>query len=159
MKRLAWCLLYGFAGLAQAAINDVTFHGTLVSPPACTISDGKTIEVEFRNVIIDNINGDNFRQDVPYTITCDPDVRDDAWEMSLTWTGNQTSYDDAAIETDVAGLGIELQQNGQLFKVGEQLTIDPASPPTLTAVPVKASDAALSEGNFSAWATLTVDYQ
>ena len=32
MKRLAWCLLYGFAGLAQAAINDVTFHGTLVSP-------------------------------------------------------------------------------------------------------------------------------
>ena len=83
MKRLAWCLIYGFAGLAQAAINDVTFHGTLVSPPACTISDGKTIEVEFRNVIIDNINGDNFRQDVPYTITCDPDVRDDAWEMSL----------------------------------------------------------------------------
>lgn len=69
---------------AQAAINDVTFHGTLVSPPACTISDGKTIEVEFRNVIIDNINGDNFRQDVPYTITCDPDVRDDAREMSLT---------------------------------------------------------------------------
>lgn len=64
MKRLAWCLIYGFAGLAQAAINDVTFHGTLVSPPACTISDGKTIEVEFRNVIIDNINGDNFRQDV-----------------------------------------------------------------------------------------------
>lgn len=62
MKRLAWCLIYGFAGLAQAAINDVTFHGTLVSPPACTISDGKTIEVEFRNVIIDNINGDNFRQ-------------------------------------------------------------------------------------------------
>ncbi|STE64657.1 fimbrial-like protein YfcQ [Escherichia coli] len=89
MKRLAWCLIYGFAGLAQAAINDVTFHGTLVSPPACTISDGKTIEVEFRNVIIDNINGDNFRQDVPYTITCDPDVRDDAWEMSLTWTGSQ----------------------------------------------------------------------
>lgn len=104
MKRLAWCLLYGFAGLAQAAINDVTFHGTLVSPPACTISDGKTIEVEFRNVIIDNINGDNFRQDVPYTITCDPDVRDDAWEMSLTWTGSQTPYDDSAIETDVSGL-------------------------------------------------------
>lgn len=73
-----------FCWLAQAAINDVTFHGTLVSPPACTISDGKTIEVEFRNVIIDNINGDNFRQDVPYTITCDPDVRDDAREMSLT---------------------------------------------------------------------------
>ena len=115
MKRLAWCLIYGFAGLAQAAINDVTFHGTLVSPPACTISDGKTIEVEFRNVIIDNINGDNFRQDVPYTITCDPDVRDDAWEMSLTWTGSQTPYDDSAIETDVSGLGINLKPRRELL--------------------------------------------
>ncbi|WP_147659534.1 fimbrial protein [Escherichia coli] len=159
MKRLAWCLLYGFAGLAQAAINDFTFHGTLVSPPACTISDGKTIEVEFRNVIIDNINGDNFRQDVPYTITCDPDVRDDAWEMSLTWTGSQTPYDDSAIETDVSGLGIELQQNGQPFKLGTPLKIDPSTPPTLQAVPVKANDAALSDGTFSAYATLQVDYQ
>ncbi len=61
MKRLAWCLIYGFAGLVQAAVNDVTFHGTLVSPPACTISDGKSIEVACSNVIIDNINGDNFR--------------------------------------------------------------------------------------------------
>lgn len=159
MKRLAWCLIYGFAGLVQAAINDVTFHGTLVSPPACTISDGKTIEVEFRNVIIDNINGDNFRQDVPYTITCDPDVRDDAWEMSLTWTGSQTPYDDSAIETDVSGLGIELQQNGQPFKLGTPLKIDPSTPPALQAVPVKANDAALSDGTFSAYATLQVDYQ
>ncbi len=133
---------------AQAAINDVTFHGTLVSPPACTISDGKTIEVEFRNVIIDNINGDNFRQDVPYTITCDPDVRDDAREMSLTRTGSQTPYDDSAIETDVSGTGIELQQNGQPFKLGTPLKIDPSTPPTLQAVPVKANDAALSDGTF-----------
>lgn len=96
---------------------------------------------------------------MPYTITCDPDVRDDAWEMSLTWTGSQTPYDDSAIETDVSGLGIELQQNGQPFKLGTPLKIDPSTPPTLQAVPVKANDAALSEGTFSAYATLQVDYQ
>lgn len=158
MKRLAWCLIYGFAGLAQAAINDVTFHGTLVSPPACTISDGKTIEVEFRNVIIDNINGDNFRQMrltpshvTPMCATTPGDEPDS--------TGSQTPYDDSAIETDVSGLGIELQQNGQPFKLGTPLKIDPSTPPTLQAVPVKANDAALSDGTFSAYATLQVDYQ
>lgn len=30
--------------------------------------------------------------------------------MTLSWTGSQTSYDNAAIETNVTGLGIELQQ-------------------------------------------------
>ncbi|CTS48827.1 putative fimbrial protein [Escherichia coli] len=97
MKRLVLCIFCMGCGIAQAADEDITFHGKLVSPPACTISDGKTIEVEFTDVIIDNINGDNFRQDVPYEITCDPDVTNDAWEMTLTWTGTQTSYDDAAI--------------------------------------------------------------
>lgn len=101
MKRFALCLFGCYCGIAQAADSDITFHGTLVSPPACAISDGKTVEVEFRDVIIDNINGNNFRQNVPYTITCDPDVRDDAWEMTLSWTGSQTSYDNAAIETNV----------------------------------------------------------
>ncbi|WP_149013628.1 fimbrial protein, partial [Escherichia coli] len=93
------------------------------------------------------------------TITCDPDVRDDAWEMTLSWTGSQTSYDNAAIETNVTGLGIELQQNGQPFTLGTPLKINLSTPPTLQAVPVKASDASLSEGTFSAWATLQVDYQ
>lgn len=78
MKRFALCLFGCYCGIAQAADSDITFHGTLVSPPACAISDGKTVEVEFRDVIIDNINGNNFRQNVPYTITYDPDVRDDA---------------------------------------------------------------------------------
>ncbi|EIH5001970.1 fimbrial protein [Shigella boydii] len=159
MKRLVLCIFCMGCGIAQAADEDITFHGKLVSPPACTISDGKTIEVEFTDVIIDNINGDNFRQDVPYEITCDPDVTNDAWEMTLTWTGTQTSYDDAAIETSVARLGIELQQEGQAFKLNTPLKITPTSPPKLRAVPVKANDAVLNEGTFSAWATLQVDYQ
>lgn len=159
MKRFSFCLLCGCVGSVLAADNDISFHGTLVAPPACTISDGKTIEVEFRNVIIDDINGDNFRQEVPYTISCDPDIRDDAWEMTLTWMGSQTSYDDAAIETDVTGLGIELQQNHQPFKLGTPLKINPENPPTLQAVPVKATNADLSDGTFSAYATLQVDYQ
>ncbi|TXP33754.1 fimbrial protein, partial [Escherichia coli] len=62
----------------------------------------------------------------------------------------QTPYDDSAIGTDVSGLGNELQPNGQPFKLGTPLKIDPSTPPTLQAVPVKANDAALGDGTFSA---------
>lgn len=74
-------------------------------------------------------------------------------------TGTQTNYNDAAIQTDVTGLGIELQQNGQPFKLNTPLNVTPANLPKLKAAPVKASDATLTDGNFSAYATLQVDYQ
>lgn len=159
MKRLALILLCGCGGLAQGATPDITFHGSLVSPPVCTISDDKTIEIEFRDVIIDSINGDYARKEVPYEITCDSQARDDAWEMTLTWTGTETSYDNAAIETDVPGLGIGLLHDGQRFQLNTPLPIDVDKKPKLEAVPVKASDAVLSDGTFSAYATLRVDYQ
>ncbi len=69
---------------------------------------------------------------------------------------------DAAIETDVPGFGIELLQNGQRFKLNTPLSInatDFTQKPKLEAVPVKASDAVLNDGSFSAYATLRVDYQ
>ncbi len=79
--------------------------------------------------------------------------------MTLTLTGAATDYNSAAIETDVPGLGIELQQDGKPFTIGSTITIAESARPTLKAVPVKKSGAVLSESAFSAWATLQVDYQ
>lgn len=44
---------------AQAADN-LKFHGTLISPPNCTISNGNTIEVEFGDVLINKIDGTRY---------------------------------------------------------------------------------------------------
>lgn len=159
MKRLAIFLLCVGYSVVHAAQEDISFTGTLVEPPVCTISNGNTIEVQFIDVIIDNIDGNNYLKDVPYDIVCDPDVTNDAWVMTLTWTGTQTSYNDAALQTDITGLGIELRQSGQAFKLNTPLNVTPGNPPKLKAVPVKASDATLADGNFSAYATLQVDYQ
>ena len=98
----------------------------------------------------------------PLKSNCDSTTRHPDWEMTLTWTGTQTSFNDAAIETDVPGFGIELQHDGQRFKLNTPLAInatDFTQKPKLEAVPVKASDAVLSDTNFSAYATLRVDYQ
>ena len=89
MKRFALVLnlrlLLRYCTGGRLAISHFMAHW-FRRPPVPSVT-GKPIEVEFRDVIIDNINGNNFRQNVPYTITCDPDVRDDAWEMSAELDG------------------------------------------------------------------------
>ncbi len=56
------CVDCAVAGAVLAAEDDITFHGTLMSPPACSISGGQTIEVQFRDLIIDSIDGNYGRQ-------------------------------------------------------------------------------------------------
>ncbi len=156
MKRISLLMLWGFCSMA---LSNVTFHGYLVQPPNCTISDGETIELTFQDVNIDDINGSNYEQIVPYRITCDTPVRDPLLEMTLSWSGTQSDFDDAAVSTDIAGLGIRLKQAGQSFKLNTPLVVDKTALPALTAVPVKKSGVDLPEANFEAWATLQVDYQ
>lgn len=84
MKKRLLLLLCTCGGVALASDDDITFHGTLVAPPACAISDGKTLEVEFRDLIIDSINGDYGRKEVVYGLSCDSDTRDPEWNMTLT---------------------------------------------------------------------------
>lgn len=46
MKKFLLLLLCAGCGAVLAAEDDITFHGTLMSPPACSISGGQTIEVQ-----------------------------------------------------------------------------------------------------------------
>lgn len=141
------------------ALSNVSFHGYLVQPPNCSISNGQNIELTFRDVNIDDINGSNYEQVVPYTITCDTAVRDPQMEMTLTWSGTQSDFDDSAVATYLNGLGIHLKQAGSDFKLHTPLVVNETSLPVLTAVPVKKSGVDLPESDFEAWATLQVDYQ
>ncbi len=62
MKRISLILLWGFCSMA---LSNVSFHGYLVQPPNCTISNAQTIEITFQDVLIDDINGSNYEQTVP----------------------------------------------------------------------------------------------
>ncbi|EOK9944527.1 fimbrial protein [Escherichia coli] len=156
MKRISLLMLWSFSFMA---LSNVSFHGYLVQPPNCSISNGQNIELTFRDVNIDDINGSNYEQVVPYTITCDTAVRDPQMEMTLTWSGTQSDFDDSAVATDLNGLGIHLKQTGSDFKLHTPLVVNETSLPVLTAVPVKKSGVDLPESDFEAWATLQVDYQ
>ncbi|ECW1618960.1 fimbrial protein, partial [Salmonella enterica] len=107
-----------------ACADNLTFHGKLINPPACTINNGETLEVSFGSVIIDNIDGVNYLTEIPWTLTCDSSFRDDALTFTLSYLGTATPYSANALTTNVPELGIELQQNGTVFPPGTSLTID-----------------------------------
>ncbi len=69
MKKIVLTMLMGGSLAAQAADN-LKFHGTLISPPNCTINNDQTIDVKFGNLLINKIDGTRYAQNVPYEITC-----------------------------------------------------------------------------------------
>lgn len=141
-----------------SAADNMAFQGTLIAPPPCKINGGEAVDVDFGNRVgIKKVNGENYRQTVDYRITCEPSTQ--PLDMTLLLSGNATTFDTAAVQTNQAALGIRLLQDGKPFTLNKAVAIDPKSPPVLEAVPVAEPGATLTEGVFDATATLRADYQ
>jgi type 1 fimbria pilin len=158
---LLTCGLMGGITQAQAKDGeaDITFHGNLIDPPACNINDGGQVEVPFGDRMgIKKVDGVNYRQPLTYKITCDKAVGGTA-ALTLSLSGSAAGFDNFALQTDKASLGIRIYQNDKLFPPNSVLKINLANPPVLEAVPIKQAGATLTEGAFKAWATLRADYE
>lgn len=155
------CGLMGGMTPAQARDGeaDMTFHGTLITPPSCTLNDDNRIDVNFgERVGIKKVDGVNYRQRINYQITCEGAGGGNRG-MTLSLSGGASGFDSEALSTNKADLGIRVYQNDQPFTPNSTLKINLASPPRLEAVPVKSAGATLTEGAFEAWATLRADYE
>ncbi|CAM3997267.1 fimbrial protein [Serratia silvae] len=142
----------------QAQVN-VTFRGTLIAPPQCTINDGGQVDVAFSDQIgINSVDGVNHRKKVNYQISCDKGTNDYSM-LTLTLNGNAAVFDEQVLKTTKDNLGIKIYQSNRPFLPGSTLTIVKGYPPLLEAVLVKKSNSVLTEGPFEAWATLRADYQ
>ncbi|WP_028715587.1 fimbrial protein [Pantoea ananatis] len=153
--------LTGSMTSAQAKDGEagMTFHGTLIEPPPCTLNGGNQVEVDFgERVGINKVDGENYRQGLSYQITCDRPGSGN-WVLKLSLSGGVADFDKEALLTNKENLGIRVYQNDTPFTPNSTLTIDSGNPPRLAAVPVKQAGATLTEGAFEAWATLRADYQ
>nr|WP_024967127.1 fimbrial protein [Pantoea sp. IMH] len=134
---------------------NVKIHGTLRRMP-CVINNDKAIVIDFGNVGVNKVNGDNYKQSIDYLLECkDPDA---TANLNMTLRGVQSSYNTGAINTNVPGLGIEILQNGSPVTINKAFVIDYNNPPRLEAVPVS-SGVPLTEGAFNATATLMAEYE
>lgn len=142
--------------------DNLQFSGTLLAPPECSVSDkGGRIEVRFQsNIDVNRIDGERYRQAIPYQIEC-PGVSstDIGWHMRLTLKGGNAHFDPAALKTSVNDLGIRVLLEGTplLPNTPREVDIYTATPPILEAVPVKFTGAALPSTDFTASALLMAE--
>lgn len=139
------------------AADNLTFSGTLVDP-SCEVNGGETIEIDFGDVSIDRIDGNNYKHLLGLNITCEGTRWDQSVSLTYTFSGTPTDFNPAAVATDVDGLGVEIRQNDIAFNLGSVLDVNELSPPTLEVVPVKRKGVNLSERAFEAWVGITVEY-
>ncbi|WP_411750828.1 fimbrial protein [Serratia marcescens] len=134
----------------------VTVKVTVVAPPPCVINDDRPVEVEFGDVMTTRVNGDNYKMPVNYTLSCTGGTSN---AMKLQVKGNGAVFDATVLQTDKTGLGIELRQGDSKLAVNSWLNFTYPNKPELWAVPVKQAGTTLTGGEFSAGATMAVDYQ
>ncbi|CAI1034891.1 fimbrial protein [Serratia liquefaciens] len=161
MKRYSGITLLLACGMLSntgRTTENMTFFGTLVEPPACTINNGGNVDVDFGNRVgVKKVDGVNYLQPMNYQITCD--LNANAWAMTLEIVGTPADYDRAAVVTGVTDLAIQIKQNGVAFELNKPMPISLTNPPLLEAVPVKRPGATLKAGPFEATATLKAVYQ
>ena len=160
-KLYAGMLLFLVSGILSAAdweTDNVRLRGTLIESPPCTINQGGKVDVNFgTRVGVKKVDGVNYKQVMNYQITCDPSSN--ASDMTLEIIGTPADYDASAVTSNVTDLAIQIQQNGVPFELNKPIPIRLASPPVLSAVPIKRAGATLIEGPFEATATLRAVYQ
>lgn len=133
----------------------VTVKVEVVAPPQCIVNDNRPIEVEFGDVMTTRIDGVNYRVPVNYTLSCDVSANN-SMKMQVQGTA---AFDGQALQTSVDGLGIRLQNGTSTLAVNDWLNFNYQDQPELWATPVMQAGVALPAGEFTAGASLRVDYQ
>lgn len=139
--------------------TDITFKGTFIISTPCTVSNDKVIDVTFGNINVNDVNGTEHGQTIPYSVDCHG-APDDS-PLDLMVSGTAETFDEAAVVTSVDGLGLQIQANGQPMKLNKPLstTLGSVQSLKLIAVPIKDPVKTLTEQPFTAIATLTAQYQ
>lgn len=133
------------------------FHGTLIVIE-CSINSGQRQTVDFGDAIgIHRIDGKNYEQPVPFALDCQNYAGGQMPTMTLTAEGTATSFNEAAMITNVSGLGIELRNNGIALPLNKAVNLDYDNAPSLSAVPVTDPSVELQEQPFTATVRLTVE--
>ncbi|WP_274621354.1 fimbrial protein [Enterobacter quasiroggenkampii] len=163
--------LLALAGLAALALSgparaddpkNLEFKGVLVTPPSCSISNDGTVMTDFGDRVgVRRVASGIYRQEIE-GLTLDCGENGSAWQLMLTVTGNAAGFDaDSAtvVTPEQADLGVKLLRDGQPFALGTAMKVNAGGLPKLEAQLVQRPGSELTEGAFTAQATLRAEYQ
>lgn len=159
---LAAVVLGGIWSGLPAQADNMSFHGRLIEQAPCTVNDNEDVQVEFGDVQVRLVDGVAYEHTVELVMKCGVG---EIIKVVLTHIGTATSFNPAAVQTNIADFGIQLSvlnNNSGPLNVGSSVVTHPGDgTPThimLTVVPVKKAGATLQTGVFNGVSTLRLDY-
>jgi type 1 fimbria pilin len=148
-------LLLG-AHFAQADEN-VTIRGYVIAEPPCVINNGMPIRARFGDVQIEHINGSYKTIPIEFVLKCNPTTTANELRMQLVGVH---AFDGLSLAipgySDVA---IAITKDGRQWPITEWSNFDLRWQPVLKAVLVKRYGRKIKPGEFTASATMVVDYR
>lgn len=158
---LILCTVSAFLALDARSAENMSFHGTLLEHPPCDINDGQPIAINFGEVGVNKVDGENYSQPFEINYTCNGARTD----MILRYVGVATAFDNAAVQSSIENFGIQLRNVSSdgvhnLFVVGTAITVSSnQNLSKFVAIPVKKQGSDLPGDSFTSSAMLQLEYQ
>jgi hypothetical protein len=134
----------------------LTIKGIVMTGPGCLVNGDTAIDVNFGSALqTTSIDGNNYATPVPFSLNCTGNPSN----LRLQFQGAVSSFDSNVLATNFADLGIKLlKPDNNVLAPGEWFSFSySATPPAISAVPVKRAGAILPGGVFNSTATLLVE--
>lgn len=146
------CTLW--ASAEWSVIIDMT-----VIKPQCTVNNNEQILIDFEKVLIDKIDGQNYKKkNVRFDITC-PSINSADVKFNITGETTNFAINEGLLKTNKLDLGIKILADNRILPVNSWFAFSwPNQVPTLAVVLVKRDGATLPGGVFNAGAVINLAY-
>lgn len=148
------CVFISFQSIAL--VNTITITATVASQP-CTVNNGNPIDVDFGDSLsAKKLDGEHYIKNIDYSLDCS---NASSSNLKLEFSGVGADFDSSVLATDQDYLGVEIFADEKELPLNTWFDFTASNPPELSAAPITKSSDLVSTGDFSASATLSVDYQ
>lgn len=159
---LRWLLTVLSAGWISLAVagyesRTITISMTVLNPPPCTINDGRTIEVDFGEIVTSDVLHDAISRPINLNLQCSSMSKN---QLRLQIQGTPAKDYPDYLLVSYSPIAIKFTSNGQVLPINSWLNFSwPDAPELRVATFHKPSWGVQGGVSFSASATLRVEYQ
>jgi len=141
------------AGTAQSTIQ---ISMTVLNPPPCTINDGRTIEVDFGEIVTSDLQNNAISRPINLNLSCSMSKN----QMRLQIQGTPDKDYPGYLLASYSPIAIKFTSNGQVLPINSWLNFSWPDAPELRVATFHKPNWLIKAGDsFSASATLRVEYQ
>ncbi|MEY0692330.1 fimbrial protein [Providencia rettgeri] len=153
-------ILIVFSAFSYSSSLTVEFNGNLIiTPPECILNNSQKSMIHFGDILLSRIDGVNYKHKLPFELTCTNLAMNN---LTLSTQGDPSNFNNGILKTSNPKLGLSFYINGIKQDINKKINFNYLELPSLEVSPVQnvaTSFDGSDGGDFTALATLNVDYQ